>query len=203
MADGVELFIDFTFSKSLSVLVSKDDSVKHFISVASSEHVSKLLPLIVEDCIRNSGQNFSSLSGIYIANGPGSFTALRILVSYIKGIYTALSVPVYIYNSTDWMAYYILKNRKNPKQSFTIGFYSGAKNFYYLSEYIVKDGVPKIQNSRVVECGDNIDFSDNDIEKELGAKYLFYLHLVKAPESVDVEKLQPNYLFSEILQISK
>lgn len=196
---GIELFIDFTFSNILSVLVSEDDDIKFFISVSSSTHVSKFLPVFVKEALGE----FSSLSGIYIAKGPGSFTALRILISYIKGIYVATSVPVFTYNSTDWMAYYIVQNRKYVSENFSIGFYSGAKNFYYLTEYEMKNGIPTLRSSKITENRDEINFSDEDIQKELGAKYIFYLHLKQAPQKPDIKSLQPLYIFQEILQISK
>lgn len=203
MGYGAELFIDFTFSRSISVMVSRDDTFKHFVSISSSHYVSRFLPQVVYECLESSKENFSSLSGIYIAKGPGSFTALRILISYIKGIHAATSTPIYAYNSTDWMAYYILRAKAKVRSPFSIGFYSGAKNFYYFAEYEVEDDVPVLRRTGIVEGEGKTDFSDSDIEKEIGAKYMFYLHLVKKPEVADVAKLQPNYIFQEVLQISQ
>lgn len=196
---GTELFIDFTFSNTLSVLLSEDDRIKRFFSVSGSEYKSSFLSPLVRECMR--GKDFSSLSGIYIAKGPGSFTALRILISYVKGIHIATSVPIYTYNSTDWMALYLSKNRKTGKR-FTIGMYSGAKDFYYVSIYEIKDHIPELIESKVQRGNKGIDFEDTDIEKELGAKYLFYLHTEKTAEKPDITKLQPNYLFSSVLQIT-
>lgn len=198
---GTELFIDFTFSNTLSVLMSEDDKIKFFISVSNSTPVSRFLPVFVKEALGE--KKLSSLCGIYIAKGPGSFTALRILISYIKGIHAGTSVPVYTYNSTDWMAYYIAKKNNLNNKKFSIGFYSGAKDYYYLTEYETQNEVPHLKKSKITENKEEINFSDSDIEVEQGAKYIFYLHLIKCPETADMKKLQPLYLFQEVLQITQ
>lgn len=203
MGKGNELFIDFTFQKCLSVLAASDDVPKHFISVLSSEHVSGILPIVVGECMKSANISFQSLSAIYISKGPGSFTALRVLMSYVKGIHLATSVPIFTYNSTDWMAYYVIKNKKMTSGGFSIGFHSGFRNLYYVVEYKVQERVPLMVRGDVTEDRTQIDFLEDDLERELGAKYMFQVHLVKPPEKPDIRSLQPNYMFKEILQISQ
>ncbi len=67
-----------------------------------------LLPKI-ENLLQSNGLSPKDLSGIGIANGPGSFTALRVGVSVAQGLGMGLDVPVVPVGSLDSYPYLLPK----------------------------------------------------------------------------------------------
>ncbi len=67
-------------------------------------HSQTLLPMIQEIC-RMTEQDLSTLDAIAIAEGPGSFTGLRIGSATAKGLGLALGIPLIPVPTLDAMAY--------------------------------------------------------------------------------------------------
>ena len=55
---------------------------------------SSRLATFVDDMFKKQGMSFSALDGICVSSGPGSYTGLRIGVSYAKGLCYALDIPL-------------------------------------------------------------------------------------------------------------
>jgi len=55
---------------------------------------NEALPGLVEEVLVESNQSWNDLSGIVVSIGPGSFTGLRVGVSYAKGAALALDIPI-------------------------------------------------------------------------------------------------------------
>lgn len=67
-------------------------------------HSQTLLPMI-DELVRMTGTDKSSLDAIAITAGPGSFTGLRIGAATAKGIALALDIPVLPISTLDSLAY--------------------------------------------------------------------------------------------------
>ncbi len=95
-------------------------------------HSETLLPLI-DQSIRAAGGTVADLKGIIVANGPGSFTGIRIALSTVKALAHAKSLPVYTVSTLRALRYHgrhfnglvcpILDARRNQVYSAT---YDGA-----------------------------------------------------------------------------
>jgi tRNA threonylcarbamoyl adenosine modification protein YeaZ len=68
-----------------SVAVGEPGTARAEIMFSDRRHASVLVPA-VEECLRIAGGTAQDLSGILIADGPGSFTGLRIGLATAKGI---------------------------------------------------------------------------------------------------------------------
>jgi tRNA threonylcarbamoyl adenosine modification protein YeaZ len=68
-----------------SVAVGEPGTVKAELAFAKRRHASDLMPAIVE-ALRLAGGDVADLEGIVVADGPGSFTGLRIGFSTSMGI---------------------------------------------------------------------------------------------------------------------
>ena len=68
-----------------SVAVGEPGRVVSEVLFGDRRHASDLTPA-VEETLRLAGATFGDLGGIVVANGPGSFTGLRIGVATAKGI---------------------------------------------------------------------------------------------------------------------
>ena len=70
---------------------------------AGLRHAQRLLPA-VELCLRDVGLSLSDLDLLACAAGPGSFTGLRIAMSTIKGLASALDLPFVAVPTLDCLA---------------------------------------------------------------------------------------------------
>lgn len=66
-------------------------------------HSETLLPAL-DYALKFCGIEKNALCGILLANGPGSFTGLRIGLATAKGLAMGLSIPIYPYNSLELAA---------------------------------------------------------------------------------------------------
>ena len=119
-------------SKKLSVGLMKG---KKFTELQSEKinDTANSLPLLSKKVIKEAQLNFEDLDAICISAGPGSFTGLRVGMSYAKGIAIALDIPIIPVSTFDS----IIENQNIQKLSTLI--YSHGKTFY-ICDYLLVDG---------------------------------------------------------------
>ena len=84
-----------TSSKACSVGLS-ENGVLIALEETHDDHYahSEKLVTLVTLCLQNSQWKLEDLSAVGVASGPGSYTGLRIGVSYAKGLCYALNIPL-------------------------------------------------------------------------------------------------------------
>ncbi|SMD33786.1 tRNA threonylcarbamoyladenosine biosynthesis protein TsaB [Reichenbachiella faecimaris] len=94
-----------TSSSSGSVALLKDGKLigSQLYSIEKSH--SSLLHVMIEQMMKNAGCLMNELSAVSVAEGPGSYTGLRIGVSAAKGLCLALDIPLIAINTLEAMAY--------------------------------------------------------------------------------------------------
>ena len=63
------------------------------LSEEAGNRFSERLSGMVDDLLTSSGLVPADIQGVAVSSGPGSFTGLRVGVSYAKGIAHALGIP--------------------------------------------------------------------------------------------------------------
>lgn len=63
--------------------------------VGARRHAAELLPAI-ERCLSEAGTQYAALEGIVLADGPGSFTGLRVSAAVAKALVRAQPMPLWI-----------------------------------------------------------------------------------------------------------
>ena len=97
----MELSID-TSTGYASVCLSEQGEMKSSLSWFSKHnHSVELLPTI-DNLLKFSGNSFEQISCIFIAKGPGRFSALRVGMSVAKGLAMSQGIPVLGF-STLWL----------------------------------------------------------------------------------------------------
>ena len=82
----------------------KQQTLGSFVINNKLTHSVTLMP-VVSDLLRNSGITTEDIDLFAVANGPGSFTRLRIGISAVKGMAFAVSKPCAAVSTLEAMAY--------------------------------------------------------------------------------------------------
>ena len=145
-------------SRKLSVGLMKDK----IFSELSSEKINDTansLPILSKQIMNNALLSFEDLDAICISAGPGSFTGLRIGMSYAKGIALALNIPIVPISTFDSLAH------DNTVKKLSVLIYSHG-NTFYICEYNLDNGKlskstePKvILKENVLKLSHNIVFN--------------------------------------------
>ena len=120
-------------SRKLSVGLVND---KRFSELHSEKinDTANSLPLLSKKIINNASLSFEDLDAVCISAGPGSFTGLRVGMSYAKGISIALDIPIVPVSTFDSLAY------DNASEELSTLIYSHGKTFY-ICEYSLDKGM--------------------------------------------------------------
>ncbi|MCK8059439.1 MULTISPECIES: tRNA (adenosine(37)-N6)-threonylcarbamoyltransferase complex dimerization subunit type 1 TsaB [unclassified Fusibacter] len=99
------LAIDAT-TKTASCALSKDGMLLAFTTLNSKKtHSQTLLPLI-DQILKQCDAKVSDIRGIIVANGPGSFTGLRIALSTVKALAHPFNTPIYAVSTLKALSYH-------------------------------------------------------------------------------------------------
>lgn len=115
------LAIDTSTSKA-SVGLAVGEKIYYAEHSNIREHAQHLLPM-VQQLLTEADVTMTSLDGIIMGQGPGSFTGLRITSSIVKGLAYGHSLPVYPVSSLATIAesvFYGLKGTEEEKRVTTV-----------------------------------------------------------------------------------
>ncbi len=83
-----------TASKTCSVAICRDDTVRVEITDGSGETHSRHLMTMVDQALNMSGTHLQDMDALAVNRGPGSFTGVRIGISTAKGLASAGAIPL-------------------------------------------------------------------------------------------------------------
>ncbi len=130
------------------------------LSRAAGPHGASL-PDLVAELLRGTGVGIRELAGVAVGIGPGSFTGLRIALSYAKGLVAAIGCPIVGIPSLDAMALGALDSLADRSeagaseslwQDFICPVLDARKGEVYAALYrIVSDRLQKLSDDLVVK----------------------------------------------------
>jgi len=185
-----------------AAVVDDEKLVCEYFINNKKNHSEKLLPLVSE-MLKNAEVALEELDGIAVAQGPGSFTGLRIGAAIAKGLAYALDIPLLGVPTLDGLAYNvkhfkglicpILNARRNQVYTalYEGGLVSGYKRITDYMAVNIKEIIDRIQitGKRVIFLGDGLDVYKQDITAELGDKGLFASQAFNMPSAASVAML--------------
>ncbi|NCB74613.1 MAG: tRNA (adenosine(37)-N6)-threonylcarbamoyltransferase complex dimerization subunit type 1 TsaB [Clostridia bacterium] len=146
-------------AKSASVAVCDENGlVAQYFQNSGLTHSRTLLPM-AEDMLKNLSLTLSDIDLIACAQGPGSFTGVRIGVSAVKGLAWAAEKPVCGVSSLLAMAY----NGVAAVEGSTICCVMDAKRGqFYNALFTIKDGIPvRFCEDRAISCSKLVEDIEN------------------------------------------
>ena len=168
-----------------SAAVWEDDNlIAEYTVNHKKTHSQTLLPMI-DEILRMTEQDKASFDGIAVAEGPGSFTGLRIGSATAKGLAFAWDVPILAVPTVDAMAYQlpfcahricpIMDARRQQvytgiytfRQEFSVEMPAAAMGIKELAEILMKEPGP------VVFLGDGVPVFRETLQAMMGENALF------------------------------
>jgi tRNA threonylcarbamoyladenosine biosynthesis protein TsaB len=168
-----------TSTELCSVAISKGDSIlKYRSEIGNKAHAKSLAP-IVESLLNDLGISIKDLSAIAISEGPGSYTGLRVGVSFAKGICYASNIPLISISSLESVAQNAinLASKNDISYQYIIPMIDARRMEVYSCIYNKKMEVTHPIEAKIID-----DSSFSDILKD--NKVLFCGNCTKKVESV-------------------
>ncbi len=165
-------------------IVEDGQTVAEYTVNYKKTHSQTLLPML-DEMVRMTEFDLSSIDAIAVAGGPGSFTGLRIGSATAKGLGLALDKPLIHVPTVDGMAYNlfgsqglicpIMDARRN--QVYT-GLYRFEKEFEIVEEQMavpVQELIEKLNEygQKVTFLGDGVPVYKEQLAKGLTVGYVF------------------------------
>lgn len=185
------LFMD-TSSFFINVAIVEDNKILHsHFEEIKKDMSSRIIPLI-EDCFNNVNFNIDDIDKLFVVNGPGSFTGVRVGVTVAKTICWSLKKDLIPLSSLEVIA----STPSNKK--YNVGLIDARRGNVFAGIY------DKELNNILSDCF----ISMSDLEKKIDDNYelIGINHLTIKPdiikvinkhindESINPHLLKPNYL---------
>ncbi len=129
------LAIETSVKESSIAIMDNNDCYELFTDTMND--TAKSLPILVENALSKTKNSFQDLDAIAISMGPGSFTGLRVGLSYAKGLSLALDIPIVPISTFESMINIV---KPNSYSIINTVIYSHS-TFVYNAEYELKDNL--------------------------------------------------------------
>ena len=175
------LFIDTCTSHLIVSLIIDGKIVSYFNEKINKGMSNYILPEI-ERQLKNNNIVASSIDAIFVSNGPGSFTGIRVGLTIAKVYAWSLNIKVIPISSLEVLA-------STPSNSNNLALMDARRGYVFLGAYD-QDLNPIIKDSYLLYNKDNYDEGSNEPNIDI-------LKVIKKHENdkgINPHKLNPNYL---------
>ncbi|MBM4332078.1 MAG: tRNA (adenosine(37)-N6)-threonylcarbamoyltransferase complex dimerization subunit type 1 TsaB [Deltaproteobacteria bacterium] len=178
----------------------------------SGAHSERLMPAI-DSLLRETSLSIGDIQGMALALGPGSFTALRIGVSTVKGLVYGLKIPVVGVSTLEALAYNVpysssvicpaLDARKKEVYAALFRGDGSGKIIRTSEDWVVS---PEELFRRITEdtlfLGNGVEVYEEVFRETLGARASFGSPELSLPRALNVAKLSlPKFQRGETLDL--
>lgn len=191
------LFIN-TSTKKLTIAIVINDKIQYSYDEYNTEDLSTDLMPIIEKAFKKVSMKPKDIDTIFVTNGPGSFTGIRIGLTVAKIMAWSLKIKVIPVSSLELMA--TIKTDKeyiapliDARRNYVFaGLYDKNLNPIINDSYILLDEFKKeVSNKEVLYIShDKFDFEITEPKYDI----LKMIDKHKNDDGINPHKLNPNYL---------
>ena len=187
------LFLDTSNSNAV-VSIIKDNTILSYVEFQNSKLLSENIFILIDKCFKESNILPNDIDTIFIVNGPGSFTGVRIGVTIAKTMAWTLNKKVIPVSSLECFASTIdngnVVSLIDARRNYVFaGIYDSDLNVIQTDKYIKIDEL-KLDNYKIV----SLDDFDNIVTIKPKYNILKIIDKHKDDAGVLPHKLVPNYL---------
>lgn len=188
------LFLD-TSSFFVTVAILEDDKILYqFKDVITDDMSSRIMPIISEG-FNSLAFSIKDIDRIFVVNGPGSFTGVRIGVTIAKTIAWALKIKISTISSLEYLATtkcdtkYVLPMIDARRGFVFAGVYDNELNRYLDDQYIKYDDLSEYFNDGTIVSSSDFE---NSIKPNLDIVKIINKHI--NDDGINAHSVKPNYL---------
>ena len=190
------LFIDTSTSFFTLSILSDNEVLYDYYAESKNDVASKIIP-ILSNALTKLNLEIEDIDKIFVVNGPGSFTGVRIGVTVAKTIAWSKNIPIVPISSLEFIA------TTNTKKQFIVSMIDARRGNVFAGIYdkelnIIKDD--QLINFEILleETNDNYEFISYDVKKE-GTIFpkpnvLKIIQKHKNDVSINPHNINPKYL---------
>ena len=176
------LFID-TCSNCLIISTIINDKIDYFFIDKNNNDTSSKVMKVLKDAV----DDINTVDKIFVVNGPGSFTGIRVGVTIAKTIGFCLNIPIISLSELELLVSTNTDTKYNvslidARRGYVYaGIYDNNLNVYLKDQYILASDINYPDNYTIIDNYDNIDL----------------LKIIKKHEfdnPINPHDLKPNYL---------
>ena len=201
-----------------SAALKVNDDIVELMEVAPKKHASLILPMI-NSLLQQASLSLQDVDAIAVANGPGSFTGIRIACSVVQGLAFAAKLPVIPVSSLQTLAQSAY--RLHQCKSVIAAFDARMQEVYWGAFELSAQGIMHACGQEFVASPSAVTCSDNRTWIGAGEGFVAYPELSKLVNSVypdivphakdlahlashskiflDAEQIQPVYLRDRVV----
>ena len=189
------LFIDTSISFPTIAVIKDNKILFSYHKEIKSDMSSKILPIIEEGLTENN-ISIKSIAKIFVVNGPGSFTGVRIGVTIAKTIAWALNKDLVTLSSLEYMATtksnkkYLISMIDARRGNVFAGIYDNNLNCVQKDSLISLDELLLNKDSNYELL--SYDYIENTTIPNPDVLKIINKHI--SDECINPHKLKPNYL---------
>lgn len=191
------LFIN-TSTRKIVIAIAVDNEIKYLYNDFNNEDISNKLMPIIDEAFKKVNIKPKDIDMIFVTNGPGSFTGIRIGLTVAKIMAWGLKIKVVPISSLELMATtktnkkYIAPLIDARKGYVYAGLYDEKLNSIIKDSYVLLDDFRnEIENKDVYYVSDDeLDFDVNETNYDI----LKIIEKHKDDNGINPHKLNPNYL---------
>lgn len=180
------LFIDTCSSRLIVSIVKDNDIIYCYNEINNNDTSSKVMP-IIETAFKATNLTINEIDKLFVVNGPGSFTGIRVGVTIAKTIGFTLNIPVIPINELELMATTATNTNNvvmiDARRGFVYGaVYDKDLNIIFEPKYLLKDDIVYPDNYSIID------------ENNMNIDLLKVINKHANDEAINPHLLNPNYL---------
>lgn len=194
----IELFIDTASSRIILALLKDHKIVSIYDEKNGHDLSTRIFPLL-DELLKQSDIDLNDIDTIYVVNGPGSFTGIRIGVTIAKTVAWGLNkkiIPISeleLMATTDFDGDYIVPMIDARRNASFAGIYDKKGNTYLTDRYIKNDDLMNLlpkDNENTIVSYDKYDFAT--VVPQVKLELIIERHRNDVP--MNPHQINPNYL---------